>query len=81
MTDHCDGVEDWAAHHRGQGHDPDAAPTTGNSAQWDCDCGGINRILTVEQIAKKFAHSKDRPQSLNPDFPVPNTPPSKPPCG
>ena len=56
--------EEWVAHHRCQGHNPHPAPTKENPERWDCDCGGINRILTVEQIAKKFAHwngGTDRP--------------------
>ena len=50
------GVEGWAARHRDMGHHPHPAPTDENPERWDCDCGGVNRILTVEQIAKKFAH-------------------------
>jgi len=60
MTDHWHAVEERAAHHRGQGHHPHPAPTKENPERWDCDCGGINRILTVQQIAKKFAHLKRR---------------------
>ena len=54
MTDHWRAVEEWAAHHRGQGHHPHPAPTKENPERWDCDCGGINRTLTVEHIAKKL---------------------------
>ena len=31
-------------------------PTDENLERWDCDCGGVNRILTGEQIRMKFAH-------------------------
>ena len=34
------------------------APTPENPERWDCDCGGLWRILTLEQIRQKFAHSK-----------------------
>jgi len=49
-------VEVWAQRHRDEGHHPHPAPTPENPERWDCDCGGVNRILTVEQIAKKFHH-------------------------
>ena len=50
------GVEDWAERHRLEGHHPHPAPTKENPERWDCDCGGVNRILTVEQIERKFRH-------------------------
>ena len=34
------------------------APTPENPERWDCDCGGLWRILTLEQVRQKFAHSK-----------------------
>src|ERR1700737_2177053 len=75
MTDHWHAVEERAAHHRGQGHHPHPAPTKENPERWDCDCGGINRILTVQQIAKKFAHLKlmaliENPQVCSLKFPT-----------
>jgi hypothetical protein len=36
-------VEEWAAHHRGQGHHPHPAPTQENPERWDCECGYIWR--------------------------------------
>ena len=51
-------VEDWAERHRRAGHRPQPTPTTENPERWDCDCGGLWRILTLEQIRQKFAHSK-----------------------
>jgi hypothetical protein len=53
-------VEEWAAHHRGQGHNPRPAPTRENPERWDCECGYIWRILTVEQTRQKFAHLRKR---------------------
>ena len=50
------GVEVWAERHRLEGHHPHPAPTDENPERWDCDCGGVNRILTGEQIRMKFAH-------------------------
>jgi hypothetical protein len=47
-------VEEWAAHHRGQGHHPHPAPTQENPERWDCECGYIWRILTIEQIRQKL---------------------------
>ena len=49
-------VEEWVQRHRDAGHHPYAAPTAENPERWDCDCGGIWRILTQEQIRQKFAH-------------------------
>ena len=51
----------WVAKHRDQGHHPHPTPTPENPERWDCDCGYIWRILTVEQIRQKFAHLKNRP--------------------
>ena len=36
------------------GHHPHPAPTAENPERWDCDCGGLWRILTLEQIEKKW---------------------------
>jgi transposase len=52
------GVEVWAERHRLEGHRPHPAPTLENPERWDCDCGGVNRILTLKQIQQKFAHLK-----------------------
>jgi hypothetical protein len=54
--DPMSGVEKWVERHRLEGHHPHPPPTNENPERWDCDCGGVNRILTREQIAKKFAH-------------------------
>ena len=51
-------VEEWAQRHRDAGHHPYAAPTKENPGRWDCECGHIWRILTLEQITRKFAHLK-----------------------
>jgi hypothetical protein len=51
-------VQGWAEDHRRQGHHPHPAPTDENPERWDCGCGGLWRILTPEQIEKKFAHLK-----------------------
>lgn len=61
MTDRWHGVEEWAAHHRGQGHHPHPAPTPDNPEKWACDCGTVWRILTMEQTRQKFAHLRKRP--------------------
>jgi hypothetical protein len=37
---------------------PQPTPTTDNPERWDCDCGGLWRILTLGQIGQKFAHLK-----------------------
>ncbi|SPM32354.1 Mycobacterium rhizamassiliense ORFan [Mycobacterium rhizamassiliense] len=69
--------EQWIAHHREQGHEPDAAPTRENPERWECKCDpdavwtAVWRILTPEQIRMKFAHLKHRPRSTNPDHLVP----------
>jgi len=52
------GVDVWAERHRSEGHHPHHAPTLENPERWDCDCGGVNRILTLRQIRQKFAHLK-----------------------
>ena len=51
-------VEEWAERHRRAGHHPQPTPTNENPERWDCDCGGLWRILTLEQIRQKFAHLK-----------------------
>ena len=51
-------VEEWAERHRRAGHHPLPTPTTDNPERWDCECGGLWRILTPEQIRQKFAHLK-----------------------
>ena len=51
-------VEAWAERHRRAGHHPQPTPTTENPERWDCECGGLWRILTPEQIRQKFAHLK-----------------------
>ncbi len=51
-------VEEWAQFHRDAGHHPYAVPTKENPERWDCECGYIWRILTLEQITRKFAHLK-----------------------
>ena len=51
-------VEEWAERQRRAGHHPQPAPTKENPERWDCECGGLWRILTFEQIRPKFAHLK-----------------------
>jgi hypothetical protein len=51
-------VEEWVQRHRDARHHPYAAPTKENPERWDCECGHIWRILTLEQITRKFAHLK-----------------------
>ena len=46
----------WIAQHRDQGHHPRHNPDSENPERWDCDCGGVWRILTPRQITQKFAH-------------------------
>jgi hypothetical protein len=53
-------AEVWAERHRLEGHHPHPAPTLENPERWDCECGGIWRILTLEQIRMKFAHLAKR---------------------
>jgi hypothetical protein len=62
MCDHRHGVEEWAAHHCGQGHNPHPAPTRENPERWECKCDpdavwtAVWRILTPAQVRQKFAH-------------------------
>ena len=58
-------VEEWAERHRRDGHHPQPAPTNENPEQWECECGGVWRILTAKQIAIKFAHlgHRDTPRA------------------
>ena len=72
-------LEEWVERHRLESQHPHPAPTQENPERWDCECGYIWRILTVEQLRMKFAHLKHRPRSADPDFQVPSTPPSGPP--
>ena len=46
----------WAERHRMMGHHPYPARTKENPERWNCYCGYIWRILTIEQIRQKFAH-------------------------
>jgi hypothetical protein len=41
---------EWLAHHRDLGHHPEHSPTAENPDLVCCDCGGMWRILTPEQI-------------------------------
>lgn len=50
--------EEWVERHRTADHRPGPAPTQENPERWDCDCGATWRILTPEQIRRKFAHLK-----------------------
>jgi hypothetical protein len=54
-------LEEWVERHRLEGHYPHPAPTGSNPERWDCDSGGLWRILTREQIMRKFAHLRKRP--------------------
>ncbi len=56
-----DSAAGWMAQHCDQGHHPHPNPTSENPERWDCDCGCIWRILTIEQIRQKFAHLGKRP--------------------
>jgi hypothetical protein len=53
-------VEKWVERHRAEGHHPYPAPTTENPERWECKCDpdakwtSVWRILTAEQIGKKF---------------------------
>ena len=47
---------EWIAHHRDLGHHPEHSPTVENPDLVRSDCGGLWRVLTQEQIRKKFAH-------------------------
>ena len=51
-------VQEWAEDHHHQGHYPHPAPTAENPTRWNCDCGGVWRILTLQLVEKKFAHLK-----------------------
>jgi len=51
-----DAAAGWIAQHRDQGHHPRHNPDSENPERWDCDCGGVWRILTPRQITQKFAH-------------------------
>ncbi|OBB80296.1 hypothetical protein A5760_19610 [Mycobacterium colombiense] len=59
--------ERWIVSHRGQGHEPYAAPTQENPERWECECDpdavwtAVWRILTPDQIRQKFAHLSKRP--------------------
>ena len=72
-------VEAWAERHRRVGHHPHPALTKENPERWDCECGHLWRILTPEQVRRKFAHLKhDHPRrNLADDLPVgrPSGPP------
>jgi hypothetical protein len=59
-------LEEWVERHRREGHHPHAAPTKENPERWDCECGGLWRILTIEQLRRKFAHLKHTPPLANP---------------
>jgi len=47
---------EWIAHHRDLGHHPEHSTTPENPDLVCCNCGGIWRILTQDQIRQKFAH-------------------------
>jgi hypothetical protein len=53
-------LEEWVEHHRLDGHDPQLVPTHDNPEKWECDCGTVWRILTIEQTRQKFAHLRKR---------------------
>jgi hypothetical protein len=53
-------LEEWVEHHRLDGHYPHPAPTHDNPEKWECDCGTVWRILTIEQTRQKFAHLRKR---------------------
>ena len=61
-------IQEWVERHRHDGHHPHAAPTKENPERWDCDCGTIWRILTMEQLRQKFAHLKHNRRLADPDF-------------
>jgi hypothetical protein len=61
----------WVVKHRDQGHHPHPAPTPENPERWDCDCGYIWRILTVEQIRQKFAHLSKAAEARRKGIPLP----------
>jgi hypothetical protein len=64
-------VEVWAERHRLEGHHPHPAPTLENPERWDCDCGGICRILTLEQHRQKFAHLAKAAEARRKGIPLP----------
>jgi hypothetical protein len=72
-------LDEWVERHRHEGHHPHAAPTKENPERWDCECGYIWRIVTLEQLRQKFAHLRHSARLVGSDFPVPSTPPSGPP--
>jgi hypothetical protein len=57
-------LEGWLAQHRALGHQVvrvergDPRHTRSAESEGQCDCHGIWRILTVEQIQQKYAHLK-----------------------
>ena len=57
-------LEGWIEQHRALGHqvvrvEPgDPRHTRSAESEGHCDCHGIWRILTVEQIRQKYAHMK-----------------------
>jgi hypothetical protein len=57
-------LEGWIEQHRALGHqvvrvEPgDPRHTRSAESEGHCDCHGIWRILTVEQIGQKYAHMK-----------------------
>jgi hypothetical protein len=53
-------LEGWVERHRLEGHYPHPAPTHDNPEKWECDCGTVWRILTIEQTRQKFAHLSKR---------------------
>ena len=57
-------VEEWAERHHHAGHQRQPTPTNENPERWDCDCGGLWRILTPEQVRQKFAHVKPGPRRV-----------------
>ncbi len=52
----------WVADHRERRHHPYPNPTSENPERWECKCDpdanwtAVWRILTLEQITRKFAH-------------------------
>ncbi|WP_139807378.1 hypothetical protein [Mycobacterium avium] len=68
-------VEAWAERHRRDGHNPHPAPTAENPEQWECKCDpdaawtAVWRILTLDQIRRKYAHLSRRPSGKRPPDP------------
>lgn len=54
-------LEEWVDRHSLEGHHPHPVPTHDNPEKWECDCGTIWRILTIEQMRQKYAHLTNRP--------------------